>query len=592
MKKHSLLLVFILIISNLYSQGFNEYSKEWATYFGGQGTRFTNSFVHKNGDIVAIGEVTGGIYDVLNDETYYNQFSTSSSSDFLYKNSTVTSSYSNQTLIAKFNSNGELIKSVYLPFYTIVAKTDTDNNIYIAGVTVLDTIGTPNVWQSNPLTEYQNQPKKGVIIKLNSDFSINWITYVPSSNISGICLDENFNIYGVTQTRTQSGITTGNTFQPEFILETNGSTYYDNGYLFKLNNQGQLQWATYNGLTKGNAIEYSNGELITSFSRSDATQLTTYDDYYYTPNAFSSNPSLCIISKFNIGNGQRTYSTYLDNLGITRIATNENHLYFYGYGGEVLLDELISNNAYQSNFSGALDLYLGKFDQNINPIWGTYIGGTNVELIDLYHNVLIKDNSIYLVGTTSSEFNINSPNSYQNNNGGMGDLLVMKFSLNGQLIWGSYFGGNENEHFGSIAPIDDYSFYLVGGTFSTNSISTPDSYQESLNFHTSFPTSNFGNGFIAKFAPDDEVSVQESEQKYIVIYPNPTKDKLTIVGKLSKNTKIEIRNILGQIVFQTTITNSNDFHTINLGYISTGTYVLTTRSKNLSNSYHKIIIKN
>src|SRR5690606_12099126 len=170
---------------------------------------------------------------------------------------------------------------------------------------------------------------------------------------------------------------------------------------------------------------------------------------------------------------------------------------------------LISPNAYQPNFGGMLDLYLGKFDQNINPIWGTYIGGTDVELIEVYNNITIKDNALYMIGLTTSNFDINSPFPYQNNYAGGNDLLMMKFSLSGDLIWGSFFGGDNLESYGSIVTVSDGTFYIVSNTPSQTNIATADNYQENVSFHPSYPNINFGNGFIAKFARQDDLSVDD-----------------------------------------------------------------------------------
>ncbi|MFT4061714.1 MAG: hypothetical protein QM642_05070 [Edaphocola sp.] len=439
MKKYlSLILIFCVAFESK-AQPFDQYTKQWATYFGGQGTRFTSSFIDGEGNIVAVAEITGGLSPVLNDSAYYNQFVTSSLPEFLYNSSMVTSGYSHQTLIAKFDTNGVLLQSAYLPFYPVVAKNDDDDNIYIAGLTTLNNIGTANAWQSNPLPVYQTQSEKGIMVKLNPDFSINWLTYTPTeSSVWGFCFDESFNIYGIAHTQVQSGITTQDVFQPDFIYEANGNTYYRNGYLFKLNNQGQLQWATYYGLTYGYAIDYKRGELITSFSRY-ASSLSQYDSYYYTSNAYSQSPSSQVISKFNAATGQRTYSTYLGT-GVTGIANDGVNYYFYGWGGAVS-SGLIGPNAYQANVNGLTDFYLGKFDPNINPIWGTYIGGTDMELINPYNNVSFKDSAIYIVGYSGSNWNINSPNPYQNNNAGIGDLITMKFDTSGSFVWGTFFGG-------------------------------------------------------------------------------------------------------------------------------------------------------
>src|SRR5690606_26142951 len=147
-----------------------------------------------NGVFIAVGEFTGGINQVLSDEDYYNSFCTSPLPVFMYNTSLVTPSYENQTIIAKFSPSVNLIKSVYLPFYTFVAKIDSNNNIYVGGGTHTNNLATPNAWNETPFPETVNN--HGIMAKLNDDFSISWLTYVPSFSIGDFCLDENNNIYG------------------------------------------------------------------------------------------------------------------------------------------------------------------------------------------------------------------------------------------------------------------------------------------------------------------------------------------------------------------------------------------------------------
>jgi hypothetical protein len=73
--------------------------------------------------------------------------------------------------------------------------------------------------------------------------------------------------------------------------------------------------------------------------------------------------------------------------------------------------------------------------------------------------------------------------------------------------------------------------------------------------------------------------------KEISIYPNPTTDVLNIIdkGNLFQNSTIEIKNYLGQSVFNSPFTPQ-----IDLSGLSSGMYFLTIRNMNTSQS-HKII---
>lgn len=589
MKKYIFLFVSILLVNNLFSQGFDEYTKKWSTYFGGQYTRFTTSVIDSEGNIIVAGEMLSGINSILLDENYYNQFSTVT--NLHYDSSFVNTGGGGQSLIAKFSPNGELIQSGYIPFYVYNLQIDKNDNLYFWGTTKLDTIATQNVWQTTPNATIS---EKKVIVKLNPDFSILWCTYIPGTVID-FCFDEDFNIYGIGQTTIDNGITTANTFQPNFITELknqNQNKHYDNGIVFKLNNEGQLQWSSYYGVGMfGFAIAYSNNELITSFSKK-ANILSQYDNYYFTQNAYQQTPSSQVITKFDALSGQRIYSTYLDNLGIKSIICNDDFYYFFGETtGDFSDSNLISNNAHQPIFGGISDMYLGKFDKNVHPVWGTYIGGNSLELFNIGNKIMLNNKALYIsfLSTSDNDF-INSPNSYQSQPNGDNEQVIMKFALNGDFIWGSFFGGSDNEMYSNITPIDNHNFYFVGSTLSLDNISTTGSYQENLSFHPSFPSSNFGNGFIAKFTPENELSVQEPDKNNFVIFPNPTKDKLSVIGDLNKSYTIDIYNSLGQVVLQEKPGNDKII-TINLSNLQSGTYYLTITSDNKNVSRHKLIIK-
>ncbi|PJR04163.1 hypothetical protein CDL10_06230 [Avrilella dinanensis] len=586
-------IIILLLANSVIAQPFNEYAKNWATYFGGQGIRFISSVVDSEGNIIAIADDAHSINQIIQDENYWNQFATNP--NMLYNNTIppTISTHILQSLIVKFSPNGELLESGYLPFQTYKMRIDNYDNIYIIAQTELDNLATAGAWQTTAVN-----PANTIITKLNPDFSTNWCTYFPGSGCNDICFDSELNIYGVGQTDISDSITTANVFQPNFITEYNSNNHlYNNGYIFKLNNDGQLQWATYFGVgTHSFAIAYLNDEIITSFTWGDNDDsLSQYNSYYYTPNAYQQDVSRQIITKFNATTGERTYGTYLgnDGLAVTHITCDTENFYFLGIAIDELDSDLISPDGYQPNIGGSFDLYLGKFDTNVNPIWGTYIGGSDYEQTNFQENFSFKNNALYFSGITySNEFNL-SPNTYQNNNNGYGDQLMMKFSTDdarAELIWGSFFGGDNQEFYGSIVPVSDDTFYIVGNTLSQTSIATADSYQQNISFHPSYPNINFGNGFVAKFAPEDDLSVDDFNENSFSIFPNPAKDKVTIIGNFHQNSTIELYNVLGQRVLEEKV-NFGSEKTLNLSNIQSGTYFLSITNNNKNSSKHKLIVK-
>ncbi len=596
--KIKLLFINLILIFPIFSQSFDEYDKVWSTYFGGQGTQFYQSVIDSEGNIIAVGIVIAHNQTLLLEENYYNQFTTNPQAGLLYNSALVVPGSLFQSVFAKFSPDGMLLQAGYLPFETYHLEIDTADYLYISGNTHLNTQGVGNVWQTTPLPEYENDVGKSILAKLNPDFTINWLTYIPTKGSSIITLDENFNIYGVSQAmNTVHSVTTAGTFQ------TNFETGAENGYLFKLTNQGQLEWATYHGFTTGLAIAYSQatGELITSFARNDI--LSSFDSYYYTAGALQQTVSRQIISKFDANNGQRTYGTYFgqNNIGIQQITCNEGDYYFLGNATSALDNSLISSGAHQTIHNGPHNIYLGRFEADLSLMWGTYISGNDYDECLLVPKLIFKDKTLYFTGMSYSDNIITSSNTYQNNNQGDSDLLMMKFSIDGEMIWGSYFGGNKQENYGSITPLNDHTFYFVGNTHSLTNISTPSSFQESMSFHPDFPYSDHGNGFVAKFSTDnipppiDEPEEEEEEEEEegidddlavqtiynaedFTLYPNPSNGNITIKGNLLKGkNSLSVYNSVGQKVFSTVLENTTEYN-LKLDFLSSGVYYLDINS--------------
>jgi len=562
------------------AQDFDEYKKTWATYYGGSGTDFHNIFIDSEENLIAIGELTY-INSAYNDETYYNQFITSDDSQFQYHTDVFF-----QTVIAKFSPEGELLWSGYLPFAVHLSKIDSNDQIYIVGVTKNSSQGTSGVWLEEPVTSSSNFR---FAAQLNSDFTINWLSYLPITSYVAMDIGHEGEMYCSGNTPINEGITTADAFQTDFMGNTN-----NNGYLVRLDNQGNLDWATYNGVSLPQSINYSkNGILTHSIKMSSAN-----DDYYMTTDAYKNTPTNRFFSVFDPLTGNRTYSTYFDeNLTNVSMSFQEGYYYFFGQTVEELTDgNLISENAFQTHVEDNHNYYLGKLDTYLNPVWGTYIGGDQPENLFLtslnLSSLEVNHGNVYLTGESLSDNFFTSPNPYQSHNNGKKDLLIMKFTLDGDFIWGSFFGGSEVENSGNIIVESEDTFYITGSTASKTAISTSGAHQEDLDKH---PDSNefieHPNGFISKFSPDAPLSVNSPQEEDFILYPNPTKGDLYIQGMSPGKKQIYIHNSLGQKVFSEIIETEEEV-VLNLRELTVGIYFLEVGDLETAHKQtKKIIIK-
>jgi Leucine-rich repeat (LRR) protein len=111
--------------------------------------------------------------------------------------------------------------------------------------------------------------------------------------------------------------------------------------------------------------------------------------------------------------------------------------------------------------------------------WGTYYGGNDNE--SLNDGVADAHGNFYVTGLTNSGEGIATTGSFQNiKTGAVGnydDAFLAKFNAVGQLVWGTYFGGEKNDQGYSI-DIDPFGDIIITGiTGSRTGIATPGAYQ-------------------------------------------------------------------------------------------------------------------
>ncbi|OYU96114.1 MAG: hypothetical protein CFE21_06800 [Bacteroidetes bacterium B1(2017)] len=111
--------------------------------------------------------------------------------------------------------------------------------------------------------------------------------------------------------------------------------------------------------------------------------------------------------------------------------------------------------------------------------WATYFGGSGY---DNGNSIKIDSSgSSIVIGYTYSTFGIATSGAYQSTYGGNNDGFILKFNEFGNLVWATYYGGNDNDYCYDVT-ISKQGYLLVAGlTGSTNGIATSGSFQDSLN---------------------------------------------------------------------------------------------------------------
>ncbi len=242
------------------------------------------------------------------------------------------------------------------------------------------------------------------------------------------------------------------------------------------------------------------------------------------------------ITKFS-KDGQQLWGTYVYCI-LTHCFTDHNYdVIMTGYAA-YSNNPMVTDGAHQSSLNGSEDAFIAKFTQSGFLIWGSYYGGNEQFLsmpsyLEGFVDGVVDDyNNIYLVGASISPDYIATPGSFQTTYaGGQGDGMLVKFSPNGQRIWGTYYGDIHMDGFVSCSISKDELIYIVGNTTSTNNIATPGSFNSTLN--------NSGEaGFLVCFTTDGVRNWSTYLGNYGSVCKSDTGNCVYVAGKGDPNNTI------------------------------------------------------
>lgn len=224
----------------------------------------------------------------------------------------------------------------------------------------------------------------------------------------------------------------------------------------------------------GNGNVYITGSTLstTAIASSGAHKVTTnysWDGY---------------LAKFN-SNGTRQWGTFYggSNMEIPRgIAVSSNNQIVVV--GETRSPDGISTTGAHKSVKGigtgaiGADGFIIKFNDSGTRLWGTYYGGDS---IDFFHSCSIDTNdNIIAVGITQSITGVSTSGSFQTANGGQKDGMVVKLNSAGTRIWGSYFGGSNNEELYDCGVDSLNNISYSGYSTSSSGVATVGAYQTVL----------------------------------------------------------------------------------------------------------------
>src|ERR1043165_8332738 len=324
------------------------------------------------------------------------------------------------------------------------------------------------VLKGNVLT-YQVPTHKGRFV---IDPSLMWSTYYGGSAeeaSGGIAYDGKGGLYTTGNTGSPSNIATIGNHQPPVV------SFQKDVYLAKFDTAGTLLWGLYYG---GAGFEMANAITTDKAGFVYISGYTTSDTGISTPGCHQ--PAMgapshrdAFLTKVD-SDGAIVWGTYYggfyDETGYGVGVDSAGNVYM---GGETASTTDISTaGSFQPAKSGASyysDLFLVKFNSDGVRLWGTYFGSAYNEMVG--HLAVDDTGTVYISGRADGG-GLATPGAFQSVTRGNGDVLLARFSPDGQRQWATYMGSYSYDHvFGMV--LDRFGYLYLTGNVSDNGMATP-----------------------------------------------------------------------------------------------------------------------
>jgi uncharacterized protein (TIGR02145 family) len=145
------------------------------------------------------------------------------------------------------------------------------------------------------------------------------------------------------------------------------------------------------------------------------------------------------------------------------------------------LENIATAWAYQTvYFQNWWSGFIAKFNANGIRQWGTYYQGSVNGFEQILSSALDISGNIIIAGITSSDTGLATSGAHQTTfGGGNYDGFVAKFNTQGQRLWATYYGGEDEDDISGVTTDSYGNIYVSGYTNSFFNIATPGSYQPS-----------------------------------------------------------------------------------------------------------------
>ncbi len=137
---------------------------------------------------------------------------------------------------------------------------------------------------------------------------------------------------------------------------------------------------------------------------------------------------------------------------------SKDNMILVGYSGSTNLPT--TTGCFQKEKSGSHDAFIAKFTSDGQPVWITYYGGSGTDVAK--GCVIDKDDNIYVVGKTNSQDFPVTKGKF--NGFDTPDAFILKFSPTGERIWSVLYGSSHYDTGEGIALMSDGGVVIAGYT--------------------------------------------------------------------------------------------------------------------------------
>ena len=532
--------------------------RAWGTYYTGTGQVWPNGEERGNSCIT---DAAGNVYMV----------------GFTSSNSDIATTGAHQTVhaggpivfgtggydafLVKFNSSGVRQWATYYggsqDDMGISCAVDASGNVYMIG----STSSTSGIATAGA---HETTINDGFLVKFNSSGVRQWGTYF-EGNGNACTTDASGNIYIVGLTNSTSGIATAGAHQT--VMSGSGDAF-----LVKFNSSGVKQWGTYFGGASSGASGMEKGISCATDALGNVymTGHTPSTSGIATAGAhqtiYGGSSTDAFLVKFN-SSGVIQWGTYYGGEGVDigySCATDATgNVYLAGDTQQEFLPAssgMTTIGAHQSAYGGGYsDGFLVKFDSNGLRQWGTYYGGS---LLDVSFSCATDaSGNVYMSGNTQSSAGIATSGAHQTT---FNDAFLVSFNSSGVRQSGTYYGGIKN-----VCTSDaSGNVYMTGYTQSNSDIATAGAHQ------TANGNNGYSDAFLVKFS-GISVGINETiNDKLFSIYPNPAQSIVNVKADAKLiGTVYNIYDNTGKVVLSGTINAENT--NVELGNLSVGIYLFS-----------------